>query len=833
MANKLVEFQRLIENWDEKTIHNLVEFTRILNNSTKDDPKTPSILKVINNICQNFKNIYPLLRKFFHRQFTISQEELDSKLTIKKQNKKESFKCHLLLKALQTVIPSDIGIQKFVFKMERHDDFLHKMAEKFENEVKINIGEIASLKGKMEEETTKLKAEVESNKNAFDKVKQEVDDRAETNRRLEKEATRLNAENEFIKKELNEKVNTIRELREESENVSKAKTAEFKQIVEQITAKHDEEIKEKNDEIASLKKESENAFKTKTTEVKQNVEQIKTKPDDEKDDKVNAREKVHKAKNGMDVIDGLMEIVSELKPLDHKNASKFDTDDKNIVKTLKDKVERLTVKITEKNKIIISNKELIENHIKLAAERDKKIIRLNKEIERKKSEINNKTKNIERLAKEAVKGREQENAKLKYRMKVVKGNTKISDQGHTIKTLEKKINNKKSLISDLKQSVEDTKKILKEVTGKKEEEIEDKKGQICKLEECIKELGVESQKAIGMKDEIEQLKQQADELAALVIDKDQGVQEETQNLIKSLSDKNDEISRLNQTIGEVNAKISKLSDTIQKLKKNKKEERKQAFRLKKSVKRLQNNIKQVGTRRSRKMKKDANKLTVQREMIIEKSRKVVEMSNQIEKLKTENKELDASISYKNTEIRTLDLLLDKEKISKNKRKQTEEENLHLARTLSDKEDEVETLKETIRQNSKEHTKILKETIRQKSKEHRKIKRKLMTKYEKLKHDAIEDRRNIIQSYRQGFEQKDREMKNKYSPRLEKPSGFLTDIHGTNAEYAVKKPTETTKASQNKRKRGHNTHPFPSKTKKQKRDDESDNMLASVQFKRFN
>ena len=199
---------------------------------------------------------------------------------------------------------------------------------------------------------------------------------------------------------------------------------------------------------------------------------------------------------------------------------------------------------------------------------------------------------------------------------------------------------------------------------------------------------------------------------------------------------------------------------------------------------------------------------------------IAELNNQIEELNNKNKELNTSISDKDVKINTLNSALDAEK-------QKEEENLHLAMTLSDREDEVGILKKTIKQNSKEHTKILKETIRQKSKEHRKVNRKLMAKYEKLKNDAIEERRNIIQSYGQWFEKKDREMKNKYSPRLEKPSGFLMDIHGTNTEYAVKKPTETTKASQNKRKRGHNTHPFPSKTKKLKRDDESDNMLASV------
>ena len=129
MANKLIEFKQLTENWDCDTTQKLVTFTKKLKTKKGEDPAVPDIHKSITNICKKVIEFYPLIYKFLY-QFTESQEELQQMLTIQNELIGKSRKCYLLMDALSKVVPSNIEIQNIIFNMDKHGVFLRKRKKK-------------------------------------------------------------------------------------------------------------------------------------------------------------------------------------------------------------------------------------------------------------------------------------------------------------------------------------------------------------------------------------------------------------------------------------------------------------------------------------------------------------------------------------------------------------------------------------------------------------------------------------------------------------------------------------------------------------------------------
>ena len=266
MANKLVEFQQLNENWNCDTIQKLVTFTKKLKAKKGEDPAVPDIYKSITNICKNVVEFYPFIYKVLY-QFTESQEELQKRLTIQKELVSESRKCYLLMDALSKVVPNNVEIQDFIFNMGKHGVFLHKIKTNLGEDVKQKDGEIEELKKANNDLQNDLEAKIdETNQikaNLGEDVKQkdgEIEALKKANNDLQSDLEAKIDETNQIKANLGEDVKQkdgeIEELKKANNDLqidldSKKETIDG---LELITADATELVKQKDVEIENLKK---------------------------------------------------------------------------------------------------------------------------------------------------------------------------------------------------------------------------------------------------------------------------------------------------------------------------------------------------------------------------------------------------------------------------------------------------------------------------------------------------------------------------------------------------------------------------------------------------
>ena len=230
MSNKLVESKKLIENWNEYSLQNLIDLMKGLKNKRKEIPETPDIFNLINSICQRVIEIYPALHELLPLEFTYSQEDLNKSFTFQNENSSKSFKSFLLVKALEAVTPNDVGIQRYFFKMERQDVLILKIKAKYNDDIKERDGKIASLL----------------------KIKEKSDnDIASKNAKIKESIEQMKAKHDDEIKEKDGKIASLLKIKEKSDNDIASKNAKIKESIEQMKAKHDDEIKEKDGKIAS------------------------------------------------------------------------------------------------------------------------------------------------------------------------------------------------------------------------------------------------------------------------------------------------------------------------------------------------------------------------------------------------------------------------------------------------------------------------------------------------------------------------------------------------------------------------------------------------------
>ena len=558
----------------------------------------------------------------------------------------------------------------------------------------------------------------------------------------------------------------------------KTKIASLEKMEENLTAKNAtfektiEQLKIKITSLEKIKEESDNAKKTKDAESEKINKQMEAKYNEIKKADDERKERVKKQNAEIDKLKktqaDMEKIIQQKKAEVDKliKEKKEDKDDEvNVMSIIDSVVETVVAKSTIK--------QLKKDYAKLVKEKEV----VENESHSIKNVMKKKLEEVNKLIKE--KEEEKDNTIKKKDNKIIslektkkEHEDELLKRDDVIKYMTDKIDALEKVIALGKEDVTNNTKITKTVKVAYKAK-QDSHRHLNEINEILKDEVVKANEKSRMKDKLISTQK------VTVIEMDK--------IIKELSA---EIENESSKMEEVNKQLLKsvvkdiISEVINKV-------------LEHTIKAKGNEIKQL-----------ENTVKEKDDLVREANANVVEMNNQIEDLNNKNKELNTSISNKDIDINALNLLIDAEN-------QKEEKYLHLAKKLNDRENEVIELKRTIK------------IEKIKSKDHERIRQNLMIKCEELRMDKIKDREKIIQSYRQTFEQKDKEMKNMYSPRLEKPTGFMMAIHEASIEEAVKKPIGSTRVSQYKRKRKNNAYPLPNKTKKQKRDNESDNKLAII------